>query len=144
VDEKITLSMFGPNVGVAKWEDMKFFQEMEKKTNIAFKFNTPPNESFETQKNLLFASNELPDVFYAAALTNSDVTKYSEQGLLVPLEDLIDEYAPNIKAMLEQYPDIKKTITALDGHIYTLPAVDRTLPWNIHPMWYNGDFLEAL
>lgn len=144
VDEKITLSMFGPNVGVAKWEDMKFFKEMEKKTNIAFKFNTPPNESFETQKNLLFASNELPDVFYGAALTNSDVTKYSEQGLLVPLEDLIDEYAPNIKAMLEQYPDIKKTITALDGHIYTLPSVDRTLPWNIHPMWYNGDFLEAL
>ena len=37
--------MFGPNVGVAKWEDMKFFQEMEKKTNIAFKFNTPPNTS---------------------------------------------------------------------------------------------------
>ena len=51
----------------------------------------------------------------------------------MPLEDLIEEYAPNITTMFEKYPDIKKTITALDGHIYTLPAVDRTLPWNIHP-----------
>ncbi|WP_318618009.1 extracellular solute-binding protein [Sporosarcina sp. YIM B06819] len=145
VDEKITLSLFAPNVGIAKWQDMKYFQEMEKRTNIAFNFNTPPNESFETQKNLLFASNELPDVFYAASLTNSDVTKYSEQGLLIPLDDLIDEYAPNVAAMLEKYPDIKKTITALDGHIYTLPTVNRTSPpWNIHPMWYNGDFLAAL
>lgn len=144
VDEKIELEIFGPNVGVAKWEDMKFFQVMEEKTNVKFKFNTPPNDSLETQKNLLFASNELPDIFYGASLTNSDVTKYGNSGQLIPLEDLIEEYAPNIQKMFEEYPEVKKTITALDGHIYTLPALDRNLPWNIHPLWYNGHYLEAL
>jgi putative aldouronate transport system substrate-binding protein len=144
VDEKITLSMFGPNVGRAKWEDMKYFKMMEKKTNIHFEFDTPPNDSFETQKNLLFASNELPDIFYGASLTNSEIIKYSEQGLLVPLDDLIEKYAPNVQEMFKEYPDVKKSITALDGHIYALPTVDRTLQWNIHPMWYNGSFLKAL
>lgn len=144
VNEKIELEIFGPNVGVAKWEDMKFFKVMEEKTNIKFKFNTPPLDSFDTQKNLVFASNELPDIFYGASLTNSDVVKYSQTGQLIPLDDLIEEYAPNVKRMFEEYPDVKKTITAPDGHIYTLPALDRNLPWNIHPMWYNGHFLEAL
>ncbi|MEH7272236.1 extracellular solute-binding protein, partial [Neobacillus vireti] len=144
VDEKITLTMFAPNVGVTKWENMKYFKEMERKTNIHFIFNTPPTDSFTTRKKLLFASNELPDIFYASSLTNSEITRYSNQGLLVPLEGLIEQYAPNIQKMFEEHPDIKKSITALDGHIYALPSVDRSLRWYRSPLWYNGSFLKAL
>ncbi|MCJ8009418.1 extracellular solute-binding protein [Lederbergia wuyishanensis] len=144
VNGELSLTMFGPNVGVSKWEDMKYFIEMEKKTNIHFNFITPPNESFETQKKLLFASRDLPDIFYASSLSNSEITKYSKQGLLIPLENLIEQYAPNIQRMFEELPDVKKSITALDGHIYALPSVDRSLPWNYSPLWYNGSFLKAL
>lgn len=144
VDEKMTLTMFAPNVGVAKWETMKYFKEMERKTNIHFIFNTPPTDSFTTRKKLLFASNELPDIFYASSLSNTEITRYSKQGLLVPLEGLIAQYAPNIQKMFEEHPDVKKSITALDGHIYALPSVDRSLPWYRSPLWYNGSFLKAL
>lgn len=144
VDEKITLTMFAPNVGVAKWENMKYFKEMERKTNIHFIFHTPPLESFETRKKLLFASNELPDIFYASSLSNSEITTYSKQGHLIPLEDLIEKHAPNIQKLFEEHPDIKKSITASDGHIYALPSVDRSLRWYRSPLWYNGSFLKAL
>ncbi|MEH7179331.1 extracellular solute-binding protein [Neobacillus vireti] len=144
VNDKITLTMFAPNIGVSKWENMKYFKEMEKKTNIHFTFHTPPLESFETRKKLLFASNELPDILYASSLSNSEITKYSEQGLLIPLEDLIEQYAPNIQKMFELLPDVKKSITALDGHIYALPSVDQSLLWGQSPLWYNGSFLSAL
>ncbi|EKN65220.1 family 1 extracellular solute-binding protein [Neobacillus bataviensis LMG 21833] len=144
VNKKITLSMFAPNVGVSKWEDMKFFIEMEKKTNIHFTFSTPPLESFETRKKLLFASKELPDILYGSSLSNSEITAYSKQGFLIPLEELIEQYAPNIQEMFEEYPDVKKSITAADDHIYTLPSVDRSLPWGQSPLWYNGSFLNAL
>lgn len=142
--EKITLTMFGPNVGVSKWEDMKYFKVMEEKTNIRFIFHTPPLDGFTTRKKLLFSSKELPDIFYGSSLSNSEITKYSSQGLLIPLEDLIEQYAPNIQTMFQELPDVKKSITAADGHIYALPAVDRTLLWNISPLWYNGSFLKAL
>ncbi|GHH97816.1 extracellular solute-binding protein [Neobacillus kokaensis] len=144
VNKKITLTMFAPNVGVSKWEDMKYFKRMEKKTNIHFIFNTPPEESFETRKKLLFTSKELPDIFYASSLSNSEITKYSKQGLLIPLEGLIEQYAPNIQEMFKMMPDVKKSITAADGHIYALPSVDRSLPWWRSPLWYNGSFLQAL
>ena len=144
VNDKITLTMFAPNIGVSKWENMKYFKEMEKKTNIHFTFQTPPLESLKTRKKLLFASKELPDIFYASSLSNSEITKYSEQGLLIPLEDLIVQYAPNIQKMFELLPDVKKSITTLDGHIYALPSVDRSLPWGQSPLWYNGSFLSAL
>ncbi len=44
--------------------------------------------------------------------------------MLIPLEDLIDQYAPNLKKVMEKYPNIKSSITAPDGHIYALPGID--------------------
>ena len=37
------------------------------------------------------------------------------------MEDLIDQYAPNVKKLLELYPEAAKTIT-MNGHIYVLPT----------------------
>lgn len=42
--------------------------------------------------------------------------------MLIKLNDLIDKYAPNFKALMEKYPVIKKGITMPDGNIYSLPT----------------------
>lgn len=144
VDESITLTMFAPNVGSNEWEDMDYFKEMEKKTNIKFKFNTPPVDSLDTKKNLTFASGDLPDIFYASSLTKEEQVKYGNQGLLIPLEDLIKQYAPNVQKMLDDNPHVKKSITTDDGHIYALPNFNEGLAWTRGPMWYNGEWLKKL
>ena len=86
----------------------------------------------------------ITDVFYAAGLTAAEQMNYGEQGILIPLEELIEEYAPNFKALMDEIPEIRKSITAPDGHIYSLPAVDLSQHWYRNPLWYNGDFLKAL
>lgn len=144
VPEPITLTMMAPDVGLQNWENMAVLQEMEKLTNIHFEFKNAPKDSFETKKNLVFASGDYPDVFYAAGLTTAEQMNYGEQGILIPLEDLIDEYAPNFKKLLDENPNIRKSITAPDGHIYALPVVEFNQPWYRNPLWYNGDFLKAL
>ncbi|WP_458118727.1 extracellular solute-binding protein [Paenibacillus sp. Z6-24] len=144
VKEKVTLRMMGPDVGVQKWADMPAFQEMEKKSGISFQFDNPPLDSFETKKNLTFASGEYPDIFYAASLTQADEVNYGSQGILLPLEDLIDNYAPNLKKILDDNPEIRKSITTPDGHIYSLPVINQQSIWYRSPMWYNGEFLDAL
>src|SRR5699024_11116210 len=53
----------------------------------------------------------------------SDLTKYGEQGVFLPLNDLIDEYAPNFKKILEEYPVIESSITMPDGNIYSFPLI---------------------
>lgn len=144
VEEPINLTMMAPDVGLQNWKDMAVLQEMEKLTNIHFTYNNAPKDSFETKKNLVFASGEYPDVFYAAGLTPAEQMNYGEQGILIPLEDLIENYAPNFKKVLEEYPDVRKSITAPDGHIYSLPVIEFNQPWYRNPLWYNGDFLKKL
>ncbi|MGN7454260.1 extracellular solute-binding protein [Paenibacillus pasadenensis] len=145
VQEPITLSLMAPDVGHAKWEDMAVLKEMEKLTNIKLTFQNAPQDSFETKKNLVFASGSYPDIFYAADLKPAEQVTYGSQGVLIPLEGLIDGgYAPNLKKILDENPQIRKNITTPDGHIYALPNVDLTAVWYRSPMWYNGSFLKKL
>ncbi|MFD0869253.1 Lipoprotein lplA [Chlamydia abortus] len=144
VNEPLSLTMMGPDVGIQNWQDMVVFQEMEKLTGIKLQFRNAPLDSFDTKKNLVFASGDLPDIFYAAQITSAEEVNYGGQGLLVPLEELIDQYAPNIKKVLDKHPDIRKSITTPDGHIYSLPRIDLSAVWYRGPMWYNGKFLKAL
>ncbi|MBO1910619.1 extracellular solute-binding protein, partial [Microvirga sp. 3-52] len=144
VDEKITISMFGTKVGDEYWKDMEFFKAMEEKTNINFEFRTPNLDSLATQKNLMFASGDYSEILFAADLSNEEQIKNGGQGTLIPLEDLIEEYAPNIKKMFDENPEVKKSVTARDGHIYALPQVSQGENWYRGPLWYNAKFLDAL
>ncbi|GGH79294.1 putative aldouronate transport system substrate-binding protein [Pullulanibacillus pueri] len=142
VNKKITLSMFGPLAVANDWDEREYFIEMEKKTNIHFDFETPDRADADTKKNLLLSSGDLPDIFYGSSFSHQDEIKYGEQGVIIPLEDLIKKYAPNIQKMLDQEPDIKKAITTPDGHIYSLPQVDEDP--GIWHLWYNGEWLKNL
>lgn len=148
VDEEITLNLMAPGTG-NEWEAMPTMQEYEELTNINLEFTTPPMDDFGTRFNLTFASGDLPDMIFAPGsdvLTPALEVDYGQQGLLLPLNDLIEEYAPNIKALLDENPQVRSAITTPDGNIYALPRVDEgdTAIWPIGPLWYNGDWLDAL
>ena len=144
VKEAITLTMMGQDVGMQNWTDMDFFKKMEEKTGVKFQFQNAPLESFDTKRNLVFASGEYPDVFFSGLLKSSDEVNYGAQGALIPLEGLLEQYAPNLNKILNDHPDIRKSITTPDGHIYSLPNIDLDAGWYRGPLWYNGKFLKKL
>lgn len=149
VDEEIQLTMMAPGSGVEEWENMELLTDYAEKTNIQFKYITPPISDFQTKLNLAFTSGDIGDIIYGAGtdnLTPGMEVDYGEQGVLMPLEDLIEAYAPNLKKMLEERPDIQKSITTVDGHIYSLPMVsdETTAQWYTGPLWYNGKWLDEL
>lgn len=146
VDKKITLSLMAPGTGMADWKDMPTLKEYNKKANIDFDYKTPPLSDFETKKNLAFASGDLADILFAASLTPGEEVNYGKQGVILPLEDLINKYAPNFKALMDANPEIKKSITTPDGHIYALPVINQhpTAAWPAGPIWFNGKWLTAL
>lgn len=149
VEETITLSLMAPGLGLSEWEDMPTLQEYSELTNIEFEYTTPPQGDFATRLNLAFASQELPDIIYAGGpntLNASAEVDYGSQGLLLPLEDMLEEYAPNFYALMEENPEIRQSITTTDGHIYALPSIVRgdTSSWIMGPVWYNGAWLDAL
>lgn len=144
VNNKITLKIMGPKASIqAPWDQMDVFKEMEKKTNIHFEFDTPPAESYQEKKNLAFASGQLPDIFFARDSINpDDEATYGSQGTLVPIEDLIKKYAPDIENIFNKFPNIRKSITCADNHIYSLPS-GTDLPMNLTvKMWINQEWLN--
>ncbi|WP_332698680.1 ABC transporter substrate-binding protein [Halalkalibacter lacteus] len=87
-------------------------------------WNNIPGDGYEERKNLMLASNELPDAFYNAEFSDHEIVKYGQAGSIIPLEDLIEEYAPNLKEIFELRPELKSMVTAPDGHIYSLPRAE--------------------
>ncbi|MYL40807.1 type 2 periplasmic-binding domain-containing protein [Virgibacillus salexigens] len=149
VKDPIELSMMAPGTGLAEWNEMPTLQKYAEMTNMNFEYITPPLNDFQTKLNLAFASGDIADVIYGAGtsnLTPAMEVDYGQQDVLLPLEDLIAEHAPNLQKLLDERPDVKKSITTIDGHIYSLPTVadGPTSSWYKGPLWYNGKWLKEL
>ena len=101
--------------------EMAIVKELEKLTNVHIDWKLIPASSFAEKKNLMFASGDYPDAFIGGGLTRLDHVEYGEQGVLVPLEQLIAKYAPNVNKILAENPVYRSKITTPSGHIYALP-----------------------
>ncbi len=146
VDEKITLRFAAAKGSVSKdFDGLPFFEMVEKETNVHIEWSMNPDSSWNEKKNLLFASGELPDAFYGHHILSTDeVLRYGTQGMFVPLEQLIEQYAPNLTAIFEKNPQFKKEITAPDGHIYALPTIDEEYPDSRDALFINKKWLDQL
>lgn len=124
VDDKMTVTGFaGKFFANADWNNIRLWQEYEKMTNIQVQWDTVHKDNLAEKRNLLLAGGDYPEMFYASAFPRTDLLKYGKQGAFIPLNDLIDQYAPNFKALMEKYPVIEKGITMPDGNIYGLPTI---------------------
>lgn len=127
VNDKVTLTVGGPKSNdIAEFETMWFWQMVEENTNIHIEWELSPEQGWKEKISLIFFSNDLPDIMMGGALFKGmadKITEYGTQGLIIPLEGLISEYAPRIKEIFELRPDYVKSITAPDGHIYTIPNI---------------------
>ncbi|SFS52048.1 ABC transporter substrate-binding protein [Paenibacillus sp. BC26] len=124
VNDKITVKGFAAKLFAnADWNNLKLWQEYEKMTNVHMVWDTTQKDSLKEKRNILLAGGEYPELFYASAFSRSDLFKYGKQGVFVPLNDLIDNYAPHFKALMDKYPIIGKGITMPDGNIYGLPTI---------------------
>ncbi|NBD27425.1 extracellular solute-binding protein [Paenibacillus glycinis] len=125
-------------------KDLWMWKKYEEKTGIHVEWEELPGESAAERKNIILGSGKLPDAFYQTGFSNDELIKYGGQGLFVPLEDMIETHAPNLKKLFDEHPDIKKTLTMPDGHIYSLPYIDEALPYRSIRLYINQTWLDRL
>jgi len=143
VKDKITMKLMKPSDPAnGSWDELELTKELEQKTNIHWEVITAV-QGYEEKKNIALATGDLPDVFFNS-LSSVEEDKYGPQGILIPLDDLIDKYAPNVKLQLEKYPDFKKTITSLDGKIYALGNICETATMGVYKLHINMKWLEKV
>ena len=58
---------------------------------------------------------------FDAQMSQYDLLRYAKDGTIIAVDDLIDQYMPNLKKILDENPEYRTLITAPDGHIYSFP-----------------------
>lgn len=99
--------------------------EYEKRTGIAIRHlgGVPMQDN---KFKYLLASGNMPDIFMNNWLQfPGGPEKAIEQGYILPLNDVIDRYAPNFKRMLEENPEIDKMVKTDSGIYYAFPLYAR-------------------
>ncbi|WP_168735389.1 extracellular solute-binding protein [Cohnella fermenti] len=143
--EPVTLNgLASKHVFQADWNDMLVFQEREKETGTHIEWENVPDDGWVEKRNLRMATNDLPDFISRSGFSDADLANYAAQGMIIPLNDLIEQYAPNLKAILDANPTIKKAISDVNGNIYALPAINGWMGDNASKLWINKAWLDKL
>lgn len=146
VKEEVSFDIFAPTTN-ADYNDLYIWNEYEELSNVKINWQHVQEASVHEKRNLLLASGDLPDAFYTSGLNNLSLFKYAQEGSFIKLNDLIDEHAPNLKELLDEYPEVRKAITFPDGNIYSLPNIQDPEFLSIligARMWYKESWLEQL
>ena len=145
VEKPLTLSIAGEKASLAPdYNDMSLVQQWQEDTNIEVEWNLLAPDVYSEKRNLLLASNDLPDAFINSKFTDEELVRYGTNGTLIPLEGLIEKYAPNLQAVFEARPELEAAVTASDGHIYALPNAEElglaAVPffWSINTSWLDA------
>lgn len=150
-DDNGQLVAFGPQGDNGSLAENEFTQLLEKKFDIDFDWQTTTYDGSVAgeKRQVSLASGDYPDAYFLVpwvdAFSRSEILKYGQQGVLLPLEDLIDEYAPNLKERFEEKPDWEQSVTAPDGHIYAITQWTECYHCSYpSKLWMNTTWLDKL
>lgn len=125
-----------------------FTQEMNKLLNVKLDLQVNNGAVVKEKRQLSLVSGDYADVFvldWNDNITTTEQVKLGQQGVLLPLNKLIDEYAPHIKKLLQETPGYKEGVTAPDGNIYALPAINECYHCSYgNKIWVNSEWLKAV
>lgn len=142
-NENITVSMFlQDSADQVISTDLPIIQEITKRTGVNFEFVAAPNteDQFREKFNVTVASGDIPDIMVSTY--RDDMMKVAEQGTFAALDDYIDQYAPNLKKILDENPDYIRDIRASDGNIYFMPFIGAVKTFKVWML--RGDWLDKL
>ena len=150
LEETVSLKMSTSSSPLAPADpnEKLIFQRLEEQSGVNIEWKNYSSDYIE-KRNLDISSGDLPDAMWNAGASDYDLLSWAEDGIIIPLEDLINEHMPNFKKVLDENPEYLAMITAPDGHIYSLPWIEELGQdkESIHTVndipWINVDWLEA-
>ena len=102
------------------------FKRLEEKTNVHVEWKTIQGDQWGEKIQLEMSNAKtLPDFIFNAGFGDTDLLKYAKQGVIIPVEDLIDNYMPNLQKVFEQAPEYRAMCEDADGHIWALPWIEQ-------------------
>lgn len=133
--EKVTLSFWthqGTNSAMAPpSNELPLYQYLESLTNVHIEWQTAPYDTYKDVMNTRISSETLPDILNLNSLGNYETL--AAENVIIPQNDLIEQYGINLKKFFADNPAYKKLMTSPDGNIYCIEdtVLDSDLPIEI-------------
>jgi putative aldouronate transport system substrate-binding protein len=114
------------------------FQYLKEKLNVTFEWDILVGDQ-DQKEGVMIASGVYPDVL------NINETTFIDAGACVPLEGMIDKYAPALK---KHYKDVWDKMKSPDGHIYhmidygIIHGKDQNPDYNGSAFWIQNAVLK--
>jgi len=134
----ITISIFSMAEMQQPPADNKIYKWIADNLHVTFRWDILVGDK-DQKIGVMIAGGDYPDILHV------DSTKFYEAGALLPLDDLIDQYAPRLKA---HYAEAWEKMKEDDGHIYALPVwgvvsgKDYTNWYGDSAMWVQKEVLK--
>ncbi|HWO54366.1 MAG TPA: ABC transporter substrate-binding protein [Paenibacillus cookii] len=125
--EPFEITAFIGEAGQQPTPDNKIYKKIKDELGVTFKFEFLAGD-LNQKLGVMIAGSDYPDI-----MTGN--TKLTAAGAYIPLEDLIEEHAPNLKKHYEKYWNMMKDPN--DGHIYILPNYG-AYNGEVSSTWYSG------
>lgn len=149
VDEPITVDTWVEGGTDIDWSKNAIVNQIAEESNIKMEISAVASADSVTQRNLRFASGDLPELLlmdWTSMLLKNDVMNYGvKEGILLPINDYVDKYGVRLKEIFEEYPQYKEMCTAPDGKIYGFARFQECYHCQAYPKIYlRQDWLDAL
>lgn len=84
------------------------FKRLEEQTNVHVEWKTIQGDQWGEKIALEMANvKTVPDFVFNAGFSDTDLLKYTKQGVIINLEEYVDKYMPNLCKVFEQAPEYK-------------------------------------
>lgn len=115
----------------------EYLDYIEQNTNLDIKVTLPPLDGYDDKLNVMMSSGDLPDMLNAP--NPSWFINYVNRNALMPLDDVIERYGPELK---ERIPQEAWENVTVNGHIYAVPSLNEVKGAEI--MYVRKDWLDRL
>lgn len=161
VKDPVTIKVFAPHsAGNPEYKDLAMFKHLSQVTGLNFEFTTPDTSAYSTQRNNVWNNqSSLPDIFLFNNAISEQV-QYAEMNFnaYAPFNDdnykygnLINQYMPNYKALLENnfnidksQGDAKEVVTLSDGKMYATLSVGDVARDLTYKMFINQKWIDNI
>ncbi|HIU19771.1 MAG TPA: extracellular solute-binding protein [Candidatus Limiplasma stercoravium] len=147
-DEPVTLTVAtidNPYTASPLTPDLPVWKYLEEITGVHIEFETYSADQYVTAMTTrLGAGVELPDII-DMPVSFSDAYQYGKDGIVIQLNDLLEEYGTYYKQTLADKPKLESLMKGLDGEIYYLSTVrDEEMASGPYGWVIRKDWLDKL
>lgn len=148
--EKVTLTAWrqaptnDPKFDIVTFNDIEYVQKFEEKTNVHIEWDVPASGTEQEKYNLMISSGEYPDMIWNPSYYAGGMDKAIADGVVRPLDDIIEEYAPDYLKLISKDDTTHKDSMTDEGHyavVWMINYPDQG-PW--YGLTVRKDWLDQL